>query len=81
MLALRFKLVIVSLLERNLNQQISLLIFMLLILHAQLTLTKNLFYLHLSLTQPYQTSSSWAFFIIAISLKFYLSPWVKLQIT
>jgi len=59
----------VSLLEHNLNQQISLfIIFVLLTLHATSALTKVLVHLRLNLTQP------WAFHLIAISLKVYLPP-------
>jgi len=72
----RIKLVIVSLLEHNLSQRIS---------HfrsfnsirAKLTLTTVLVHLRLNLTQPYQTSGSLDFFIIAIALKFYLPPCVN----
>jgi len=74
--SLRVKFVIVSLLEHNLNQQMSLFILVLSTLHAKLTLAKVLFHLYLNLTQPYQTSGSWELFIIAISLKFYLPPCV-----
>jgi len=51
--SIRFKFFIVSLLEHNLNQQISLfIIFVLLTPHAKSTLTKVLVHLRLNLTQP-----------------------------
>jgi len=46
------------------------LIFVLLTLHAKLTLTKVLFHLRLNLTQPYQTSGSWAFLSLRFRWKF-----------
>jgi len=73
-ISLRVKLASVSLLEHNLNQQISHLV--VLTLHVKFALTKILVRIRLNLTQPYQTSGSWAFFICAISLKVYLSTCV-----
>jgi len=73
---LRVKLVIVSLVEHNLSQRISHFRSFNSI-HAKLTLTKVLVHLRLHLTQPCQTSGSLDFFIIAITLKFYLPPCIK----
>jgi len=81
--SLRIKLVMVSFLEHNLSQQISLFNFRSFNSTRKVSIAKVLIHLRLNLTQPYQTSDSetfcsWAiiFFIIAISLKFYLPPCV-----
>jgi len=76
--SLRVELVILNLLEHNLNQQIS---------HFRSfnsTRKDNiecLVPIRLNLSQPYQMSGSWDFFIIAISLKFYFPPCVQAKRT
>jgi len=72
--SLRVKPVIMSSLEHNFNQQIS--HFRSFNSTRKANIDESLVHLRLNLTQPYQTSGSWAFFIIAISLKFYLPPCV-----
>jgi len=72
--SLGVKIVITSFLEHNLNQQISTSHFRSFNSTRKVTSMKVLVHLRLNLTHPYQTSGSWAFFIIGISLKFYLPP-------
>ena len=70
--SLRIKLVIVSLLEYNLNQQTS--HFLLATLHAKFALTKILVHLCLNLTQPYQTRGDRNHFYIPVPKKLTPAP-------
>jgi len=68
--SLRVKLFILSLLEHNSNQPISHFCSFNSRLHAKFAVTKILIHLRLTLTQPYQTSSSWTFLSLQFRWKF-----------